>query len=99
MEYLINFQRYSKQAKILLMRFLFVFKNYFRDFLGSVFSFSKIIVAVNVVSLREEEEVWKVKYLKKMQQERPISITEKESLRAGLGKTKLFYCKSPFSLK
>lgn len=94
MGYLINFQRYFKQENILFMRFFFL-KNYFRDFLNCVFSLSRIIVAVNIVSLREEEEVWKVKGLRKMQQERPISITEKQSLRAGLGKTKLFYCKSP----
>lgn len=37
--------------------------------MNSVFSLSIIIVAVNIVSLNVEEEVWKVKGLRKMQQE------------------------------
>lgn len=64
--------------------------------MNSVFSLSKIIVAVSIVSLRVEEEVWKVKGLRKMQQERPISITEK-ILRAGLGKQSYFTVSHPFS--
>lgn len=64
--YLINFQRYFKQENILL---IFFKKSYSRDFVNSVFSLSIIIVAVNIVSLNVEEEVWKVKGLRKMQQE------------------------------
>lgn len=64
--YLINFQRYFEQENILL---IFLKKSYSRDFVNSVFSLSIIIVAVNIVSLNVEEEVWKVKGLRKMQQE------------------------------
>lgn len=67
-------------------------KELFQGYL-SVFSLSKIKLAVNTVSLREE--VLKVKGLREMKLERPISITEKNTLRADLGKTKFFYCKSP----
>lgn len=70
-------------------------KSYFGDFSNSAFYLSKIRIAVNTVSVREEKEVLKVKGLREMQQERPISITEKQTLKADLGKTKLFYCKSP----
>lgn len=52
-----------------------------------MFSLSTTGVAVNTASLREE--VLKVKGLREMQQERPISITGKQTLGADL----LFYSK------